>query len=533
MSRSFVALSLAVSCLTLGGCKKEDPKSPEYWQSSMEGAKRPDDRVRVIEALRASGNVNEQFLPLLHAKLSSERKPEVKAAVARTLGDLHHPSSLEPLTAALDPSASDSSEQQANKAVVTALGRIGDARAVPSLMPLLRNKDNYTRIEAIQVLGALKAKSAVEPLIAMATDEAAEPFLNKKAIEALGQIGDPRAIPALLRTLTKERKGVSFYVESSFALYQLGTPAADALLPALEGKDPELLSWAKAQGVNPASYPMKAAQVLGDLREKRAVPSLVKQLSFTHSDPQIQALVRMQAADALGRMRAPEAVKPLSVLVAEPDPTVRDVYVRALVMVGSRDALPALEKAAGSPDWYAREVALKGIALLGDAREQPMLAKLAAAEPGRTASDCKVTGEEGCEDAAALGKKRADLVLGHGAVLEAAQACTGNAGCWSQRLPKADAVMLERAALELGRAGAAAADQGPTLATRLTEKNTEARATVIQAVDWLTDEPAAAKKVRDASLPALRKQLEDEKGNSNFVRVNEDLRRLLVKLERT
>ena len=32
---------------------------------------------------------------------------------------------------------------------------------------------------------------------------------------------------------------------------------------------------------------------------------------------------------------------------------------------------------------------------------------------------------------------------------------------------------------------------------------------------------------------ALRKQLEDEKGNSNFVRVNEDLRRLLVKLERT
>lgn len=530
MSRSFIALSLAVSCLALGGCKKEDPKTPEYWQSSLEGAKRPDDKVRVIESLRTSGNVNEQFLPFLHARLSSERRPEVKAAVARTLGDLHHPSSLEPLTAALDPGASDVPAQQVNKAVVGALGRIGDERAVPSLVPLLRSKDNYTRIEAIQVLGAMKAKPAVEPLIQLATDEAAEPFLNKKAIEALGQIGDPRAVPALMRTLTKERRGMSFYVESSFALFQLGSPAADALLPVLEGKDAELLTWAKAQGVNPASYPMKAAQVLGDLREKRAVPALLKQLTFTHSDPQIQALVRMQAADALGRMRAPEAVKPLAGLVGEPDPTVRDAYVRALSLLGSRDAIPALEKAAGTGDWYAREIAVRGIALLGDAREQPVLAKLAAAEPGRTAADCKETGEEGCEDAAALGKKRAEQLQGYGAVLEAAQACSGDAACWSQRVPKASSALLQRAALELGRSGAV--DQGPTLASRLTERDTEARATVIQAVDWLADAPGAAKKLREASLPALKKQLEDEKGNSNFVRVNEDLRRLMVKLER-
>ncbi|WP_211486303.1 hypothetical protein [Corallococcus exiguus] len=51
-------------------------------------------------------------------------------------------------------------------------------------------------------------------------------------------------------------------------------------------------------------------------------------------------------------------------------------------------------------------------------------------------------------------------------------------------------------------------------------------------MDWLADAPGAAKKLREASLPALKKQLEDEKGNSNFVRVNEDLRRLMVKLER-
>ncbi|MFP2926278.1 HEAT repeat domain-containing protein [Pyxidicoccus sp. 3LG] len=347
MFRSVAALCVALTFLSLAGCT-DDPTSPEYWGSNMQRSRRPEDRVRMVEAMRTSGKMNESFLPMLHEKLGSERKPEVKAALARALADLKHASSVEPLKAALDPAASDMSAQLANKAMVTTLGAIGDTRAVPALVPLLRAKDNYTRIEAVQVLGAMKAKEAVDSLIALSTDETVEPFLNKKAIEALGNIGDPRAAPALIRMLTKERKGKSFYVESSFALFQLGQPAADALLPALEGKDAELLKWAQSNGVNPASYAMKAATVLGDLREKRAVGALVKQLSFSHSDPQIQALVRMQAADALARLRAAEAVKPLTALVAETDPTVRDAYVRALTRLGSRDALPALEKAAGT-----------------------------------------------------------------------------------------------------------------------------------------------------------------------------------------
>ncbi|HZI10052.1 MAG TPA: HEAT repeat domain-containing protein [Myxococcus sp.] len=530
MSRSLAALCVALSFLFSVGCKG-DSTTPGFWESSIQQSRRAEDRVNMVEAMRKSGKMNESFLPMLHGLLASERKAEVKAALARALGDLKHPSSVEPLTKVLEPTAGDMSAQLANKAVVTTLGTIGDARAVPALLPLLRAKDNYTRIESIQVLGTLKAKEAVEPLIALATDEGVEPFINKKAIEALGNIGDPRAAPALVRMLTKERKGKSFYVESSFALFQLGQPAADALLPALEGKDEELLKWAQSNGVNPASYTMKAATVLGDLREKRAVATLVKQLSFTHSDPQIQALVRMQAADALARMRAPEAVKPLAGLVAVTDPTVRDAYVRALVRLGGRDALPALEKAAGTGEFEVREIAVRGLAMLGDAREQPVLQKLAAAEPARTAADCKKTGEEGCEDPAALGKRRSETLAGYAKLLEVGQACSGNAGCWVQRMEKADALLLERAALEVGRTGTA--EHAQALAAKLTERNTEARLAIILGVGWLADgSPDAAKKLREAVLPTLRKQLQTEQGQTQFASVNEDLRRLVARIDR-
>ncbi|WP_426749411.1 HEAT repeat domain-containing protein [Myxococcus sp. Y35] len=530
MTRSLTALCIALSFLLLAGCKG-DPATPDYWESNLQQTRRAEDRIRLVEAMRSSGKMDERFLPMLHEKLGSERKPEVRAALARALGDLRHASSVEPLMKALDPAAGDSSAQLANKAIVATLGSIGDRRAIPALLPLLRAKDNYSRIEAIQVLGAMKAKEAVEPLIALATDETVEPFLNKKAIEALGNIGDARAAPALVRMLTKERKGKSFYVESSFALYQLGAPAADVLLPALEGQDADLLKWAQSNGVNPASYAMKAATVLGDLREKRAVSALLKQLAYTNSDPQIQALVRMQAADALARMRAQEAVKPLAGLVSETDATVRDAYVRALVRLGGRDALPALEKAAGTGDWYARESAVKGIAMLGDARELPLLQKLAAAEPARTAADCKQMEDDGCDDPAALGKQRADSLAAQAKLLEAAQACAGNAACWVQRMEKADPRLLERAALEVGRSGAA--EHAGALAARVGERDTEARLALILGVSWLLEgSPDATKKVRDASLERLRKQLQDEQGYTQFVSVNEDLRRLVTTLDR-
>ncbi|WNG39556.1 HEAT repeat domain-containing protein [Archangium violaceum] len=528
MSRLLAASSLALM-LVLSGCKV-DPSSPEYWEKTLGKARRAQDQVRVIEALRSSGNLNANFLPFLHGQLASDKKPEVKAAVARALGDVKNVASVEPLGKAVDLGATDSGGNLMNKALASALGAIGDPKTVPELMRLLKARDNYTRIEAVDALGRLRAKEAVDSLIQIATDETAEPFLNKKAIEALGRIGDARAVPVLLRTLTKERRGVSFYVESSFSLFQMGQPAADALLAVLEGKNEELSRWVKQNGINPASYSFKAAEILGDLRERRAEGALVQQLAFKHEDPRIQAGVRARAADALARMRSAAAVKPLAALVSEPDAGLRRQYTHALARLGGRDALPALEKAAGQGDWYAREAAIDALTMLGDAREQPALEKLVAAEPAKTTAECAELGGEGCEDPATLGKKRAEMISQYGQRLEAAKTCGADSGCWAKKLGDADKSMVARAALEVGR-GKSAAHLGVLLA-RMTEKDPDTRMALILGAEWLVEDTKEAAAQAKSSLPTLEKQLSEEKSRTEYVRANEDLRRLVARLQR-
>jgi HEAT repeat protein len=528
MSRPFAMLSLALALLTLSGCKG-DPSTPAWWEKSLSKARKTQDKVRVVESLRGSEHLNESFLPMLHELLKAEKRPEVRAALVRTVGSLKSPSSVEPLGNAVDLGATETAEHQVNKELAAALGEIGDPRAVPSLLHLLKSRDNYTRIAAIEALGRLRAAEAVEPLVKLATDEGVEPFLNKKAIEALGNIGDARAVPSLVRMMTKERRGVSFYVESSFALFQVGQPAADALLAVLEGRDAELARQAAEAGTLPANY-AKAAQILGDLRERRAEKALVKQLGFKHADPQMEAIVRMQAADALGRMRLAAAVRPLAARVSEPDATVRQAYVYALVRLGGREALPALEKAAAQGDWYAREVALEGLAMLGDGRELAALEKLAAAEPGRTAAECKAMGGEGCEDAEALGRQRAVAVARYGQRLEAARQCETDAGCWVKRLGDADKGVVKRAALEVGRSHAA--EHVGALMGRLSEKQLDVRLALILAVEWLLEDGKEAAAQARSALPTLEKQLAEEQGRTEYMGVNEELRRLVVRLQR-
>jgi HEAT repeat protein len=529
MLRSLAVLSLALALAVLPGCKS-DPNTPEYWEKKLSGAKRMDARIQVVEALRTSGTLQESFLPMLHTQLATQKRPEVKAALARALGDLKSPSSLEPLQAALDPEATDTDTALANKELVAALGKLGDPKAAPALTGMLRAKDNYTRIEAIQALGAIRAPEAVEPLLKLASNEDTEPFLHKKAVEALGRIGDARAVPLLMRMLTKERQGISFYVESSFALYQMGAPAVDAVIAAMENRDAELAKWAKDNGVNPASYAMKGAQILGDLRDPRGEAVLLKQLAFTNADARIQALVRMQAAEALGRMRAKAAVRPLAALVMEEDPTVRTSYVRALVLLGGRDAVPALQKAAEKGDWYAREVAMRGVAMLGDGQDSPLFTRWAQAEPAVTAKECQEYGGDGCENPDALGMKRAEEILRYAKVPEAVKACGVDEACWTQKLSDKEVRVAERAALQLGRAGNP--QHAVALAGRLSEKDLEARFAFIQALDWLVgDSKEAATKAREA-LPKIQAQLAEEKGNSHFIKVNEDLRRLAFRLEK-
>ncbi len=521
----FVSLSLAFA-----GCKG-DPATPEYWAKKLD-AKTKKEKVKAVEELRNSKNLTPAMYPMLHAQLDSEKAPEVKKDIARLLGEQKDVSGIDALMNAIDLGSTDTDVKGMNKEIATALGEIGDAKAAPALVKLLSTKDNYTIIAAIEALGAMHAKSAFSAVNDIANNDSIETFITKKALIALGDIGDPAAVPTLVKAMFKERKGVSFYLESSFALYQLGAPAADALVPVAEGKDKEISTWAASNGMLPAALTAKSAQVLGDLHDLRAEKALLEMLNFKEERLDIQLFVRMRAADALGRSRSAQGAKAIAELVAENEPSARQLYTWSLSRIGGREVLPKLVASASKGPWDARTESMKAIAMLGDERELATIEKLGKDEAKTMETECKeeLGSEKDCADVPATVKKHEETIAKYVKALEAAKTCKGDGACWVGKLDDATLVVRERAAYEVGRSG------NPALVTELTkrlrEKDLDARLAIIQGCDWLIHDSKEAAKGAQAALPDLQKQLGEERGKTEFAKVNEDLRRLAVKIQR-
>lgn len=105
----------------------------------------------------------------------------------------------------------------------TALGETRDPAAVPYLIRLLQHPDLNVAQAAIDALGKLRAQSAAAPIEAMLE---ADPWLRFAAAHALGEIGHPGSVHALMR-------GASDPAISELAIEALGkvatVPAATVL----------------------------------------------------------------------------------------------------------------------------------------------------------------------------------------------------------------------------------------------------------------------------------------------------------------
>jgi HEAT repeat protein len=528
MGRTAAAVALTL-CLGLlePGCGKS-PTDPAYWEAQLDAAQRPSEKVRVLENLRASKKLNKSFVPMLNARLGSEKSPETRAVIARALGELRDPSSVEPLSRAVEANTADGATSRMNAAIAQALGDIGDSKGAPALLSLLASRDDYVRQDAIGALGMLKAPEAVPTLAQLALDDRSPPAVNRRAIIALGDIGDPRGVPVLLKTLYKQRGNSVFAQEASFSLFQIGPPAASALTSVVESRDRDLLSWARSNEVADAVLVVRAAESLGDFHAPGAERALVKQLSYKNNAPEQTLYARMAAASTLGKMRSAEGQKALEGMLEEPEPLARAEYARALVLIGGRDALPALQRSASHGPWDARQYAIGALGMLGDEREQSTFDRLRAEEPKLTAADCK---RYGCNlPVQEVAANRLKILTTFEAPLKAGAACKSDAACWMAKLGDPEGTVRQRAALELGRMGKAEAVK--PLVDHLSDREPETRAAVLQGLMWLVRSGAGAAKQMVPLLPMLEQQYARDRGKQDYLATNEELRRLMVEVRR-
>lgn len=115
-------------------------------------------------------------------------------------------------------------------AAVDSLVELGDARAVPALLELTLHRRWQLRVKAITALATLRAQSIQSALLYALNDPSAE--VRSAAVAALGQVGDQRAVPAVLAAFDRQVEG------AASALGKLAAPRdMDALLTHVSGGD--------------------------------------------------------------------------------------------------------------------------------------------------------------------------------------------------------------------------------------------------------------------------------------------------------
>ncbi len=543
-ARFFPALALA-ALLALPACEP-DPQDVSDQIKILKKSKSDRQKVRSVENLQKIGTP--EAMDGMLALLGETPRPssQVIAAMAKVFGSAKSRTAVDALCEAIDLSVSGGTDRAtqdantANKEIARALGDIGDPRAVPSLIKLLKvTRDNYVRIDTINALASLRDPAAVEVLMDTAKDERLESFINKKALLALADLESDKALSTFTWMLFYERRGTSFFAESAMGIFRLGEKAVPALLAVLSGEDKDLLARAGEEKIAPAAVFSKTAQILGDLGARQAIPALVKLLRYTDDDPAGQYYVRMAAADALGRMRAQEAVKPLQSMLDDEETAARQTYIRALFLIGDAGSATRLTGCAAKDHWLLRDVCMYGLAMLAPAKDAKLFDAYEKNAKRLFDKDCNDYGIFGQIDCATEGAKDFEVMKkamkGYRTAIEVVGACKSDRGCLVEALGRDEPRIRERAAYELGRQGGVEVVEPLIKAIQrplATANDLAPRFAAVLGIDWATRDDAAARKSARAAIPQLREQVEAEKKKQLSQPAAEDIQRLIIKLER-
>jgi len=226
-------------------------------------------------------------------------------------------------------------------------------RETGALLKIVEADDPYLRRSAIDALGAIADPAAVPALMGRLGDAN---FNNKEAAAAaLAKIGDARAVKPLVTLLQSTHDIYQTRRAAADALIQIGDPrGALELLETLSGGDDD--------------GRCLSLLVLGALGDQRAVPAAIAALRHPTSN------VRWHAVRALGEVRDPRAVPPLLEELAEGGDRsagYRADVAKALGRLGDMSVAPDLARLLDHREANLRKAAAEALAALGWRPQDP------------------------------------------------------------------------------------------------------------------------------------------------------------------
>ena len=244
------------------------------------------------------------------------------------------------------------------QAAIGALNSLGHPDMAPRVTALLPSPDPRLRESAVRIAGYFGYAACIDMLIERCAD--AEESVRRAAVEQLPFLEDPRAVRQLTRALEDAAPRVRSAAAQAFAHVDIAEAHAPLLRAAADGEP-----WVRYYAV----------RSLGELRDGAALPRLA---DLAASDPAMH--VRIAALETLGAIGHSPAPDILLRYVDDAQPDLGAAALRALGRISDDRALAALKTALRSPDHSRRLAAVTGLRAQGSPDAVESLAWTAAAD---------------------------------------------------------------------------------------------------------------------------------------------------------
>jgi HEAT repeat protein len=363
----------------------------------------PDVAVRQLALLALQTAQAPNFLDALRAALK-DPDPATRAMALRASGDLPPTESIPIAIAALqdpDPSVRNAA------AVYLSPAQVSDPQVAQALIALAQDRDSSVSWSAVQTLASSRDPKAIDAMLSFAQGKnpkvdphqamallgrvqdprafallveslpSTDTQMAVTAAEQLGDLHDPRAVPALAAAARANVPAVAS--DAMISLGKIGSPATEALIG--------LLNQPGLQNV--------AIGALANTKDPRAVPPLIVLLQTpykgtpqpygaaitqTADDPgPLRPMTYTALLDALGQLGDPRAVAPL-IDYMKSGPVGRDLVPRQLAQLGSASIEPLIPLLHDSNENTRRLAAeaLSGLAMKSTKDTRPHDALVAA-----------------------------------------------------------------------------------------------------------------------------------------------------------
>ncbi len=297
--------------------------------------KSPESRIGALQALdQLTGAVRVVQV----GPLTSRRAP--------TWGELTGSESMECYVSALDDRSAD-----VRRTAAEILGKHPSAESVTALSRALKDKSPEVRQAALVSLSSIDPRAGFERAKSMLGDKSVG--VRRAAIRIVGSLSSRDAADLLVPLLADPDMLVAS--DAMKGLKRIGAPAVEPLVNAMSATKP--LSCQLAMEALREIDPGKAREVALDLLQRgitdarsaamrtisrvggdEDIPLLIEALS--DSDP--YGVVR-DAVEALGRLKAKDAVPALIITLDHPEEWIALRAAYALAAIGDKSAIPALE----------------------------------------------------------------------------------------------------------------------------------------------------------------------------------------------